>query len=403
MRRRLAALAALLAAAALAACAVPPGGVQSGASGAPLTPIAFSQLPGWPESNPAAVLRAFVQGCAALAQLPPQQSVGGSGEAARLGGEAGQWSRVCSDANALKVGDEMAARAFFERDFQPYALGSGLVTGYYEPEVQGSRTPTDEYQVPLLRLPADLVRARLGEFDPDLKGQSITGRVAGSMLVPYFDRQEIDQGALDGQNLALLWLRSPVDAFFLQIQGSGRVILPSGEVVRVTYAGQNGRKYVAIGKLLQERGAIPPGQVTMQSIRTWLAAHPEQGRAVMEEDPSYVFFKEVYGLQPDAGPPGTLGASLTPGRSVAVDPRVVPLGAPLWLDSTDPITGKPWHGMVVAQDTGGAVTGQGRIDLFFGWGAQAAEAAGRMQAQGRSYVLLPRAQPAPQPATRTTT
>ncbi len=181
MRRRLAALAALLAAAALAACAVPP----PGAPGAPLTPVAFSQLPGWPESKPAAVLRAFVQGCAALAQLPPRQSVGGSGETATLAGEAGQWTRVCADANALKVGDEAAARAFFERDFQPYALGSGLVTGYYEPEVRGSLRPTDEYQVPLLRLPPDLVRAQLGQFDPDLKGRQ-----------HHRPRRRLDAGAL---------------------------------------------------------------------------------------------------------------------------------------------------------------------------------------------------------------
>ena len=177
--------------------------------------------------------------------------------------------------------------------------------------------------------------------------------------------------------------------FSCKSRGPGGWSWTTAQVVRVTYAGQNGRKYVAIGKLLQAQGAIPAGQVTMQSIRAWLAAHPEQGRAVMDEDPSYVFFKEVRGLAPDDGPPGTLGASLTPGRSVAVDPGVVPLGAPLWLDTTDPTTGKPWHGMVVAQDTGGAVKGRGRMDLFFGWGAQAAQAAGRMQAQGQSYVLLP--------------
>lgn len=390
MRPRIAAFAALLGAAAVAGCALPPPGAPS----TTLTPVSFSQLPGWREAKPAEVLRAFVQGCAALAQLPPRQSVGGSGEAARLGGDAGQWTRVCTDASGLKVGDEAAARAFFERDFQPYALGSGLVTGYYEPEVRGSLRPSELYQVPLLRLPPDLVHAELGAFDPDLKGKRITGRLSGSTLVPYYSRREIDDGALDGDHLALAWLSDPIEAFFLQIQGSGRVILPDGQVLRVTYAGQNGRRYVAIGKLLQQRGAIAPGQVTMQSVRAWLAAHPEQGRAVMEEDPSYVFFKEVTGLGPDDGPPGTLGAPLTPGRSVAVDPRVVPLGAPLWLDSTDPTTGKPWHGMVVAQDTGGAVKGQGRIDLFFGWGPQAADAAGRMEAQGQSYVLLPKGRPA---------
>ncbi|MGH7211077.1 MAG: MltA domain-containing protein, partial [Acetobacteraceae bacterium] len=274
MRRPFAALAALLAAAALAACALPPGGVQSGAPGAPLTPVAFSQLPGWPESNPAAVLRAFVQSCAALAQLPPRQSVGGSGETATLAGEAGQWTRVCSDANALKVGDETAARAFFERDFQPYALGSGLVTGYCEPELRGSRRPTDEYQVPLLRLPPDLVRAQLGQFDPDLKGQSITGRVAGSTLVPYFDRREIEAGALDGQDLALLWLQSPIDAFFLQIQGSGRVILGDGEVARVTYA--EGRELV-----LEALGAASGRLRDMAAQffeRNWIDAEPRRGK-----------------------------------------------------------------------------------------------------------------------------
>ncbi len=389
MRRAVAAVAALLATAALSACALPP----PGAPGAALTPVGFSQLPGWPEAKPATVLRAFVQSCAALAQLPPRQDVGGRGETATLAGQAGQWTRVCTDANALKVGDEAAARAFFERNFQPYALGSGLVTGYYEPEVQGSLRPGGDYTVPLLRLPPDLVRASLGEFDPALKGHSVTGRVVGGKLVPYFDRNEIEDGVLDGDNLALLWLRSPVAAYFLQIQGSGRVVLPDGRVVRVTYAGQNGRKYVAIGKTLAARGAIPEGQVTMQSIRAWLLAHPAQARALMDENPSYVFFREIDGLPPQDGPPGTLGASLTPRRSVAVDPRTVPLGAPIWLATTDPVTGKPMQRMVVAQDTGGAITGRGRIDLFFGWGQAAREAAGRMQAQGQSFVLLPLARP----------
>lgn len=380
----------------LAGCVVPPPGATGGAR---LTEVSFGQLPGWAAAHPAQALPAFVHGCAVLASQPLDQSVGGSGEAAALGGKAGQWNQACSDARALPVGDDAAARAFFERDFQPFALGQGLITGYYEPQVQGSRRRGGAYQVPLLGLPDDLVRADLGQFDPDLKGKHITGRVVGQEFVPYYDRSEIDAGALIPQHLERLWLTDWTDAFFLQIQGSGRVVLPNGGVVRVTYAGQNGRPYVALGKLLADRGQIPRDQVSMQTIRAWLDAHPDQARALMDENPSYVFFKEVSGLGPDDGPPGALGASLTPGESLAVDPSIVPLGAPVWLDTTEPGGTAPLQRLMVAQDTGGAIRGQGRADIFFGWGTQAESDAGRMQQQGRSYVLLPKAVAAsPRPA-----
>jgi membrane-bound lytic murein transglycosylase A len=209
--------------------------------------------------------------------------------------------------------------------------------------------------------------------------------------VPYWDRAAIGRGALDGQRLAILWTADPVDAFVLQIQGSGRVLLPDGQVVRVSYAGQNGRPYVPIGRVLADRGAIPLGEVTMPSIRAWLEAHPAEAAGVMDQNPSYVFFRELPGAGPEDGPPGSLGAPLTPGRSIAVDRTFIPLGAPVWLDTTDPVTGAPLRRLMLAQDTGGAIKGPVRADIFWGWGAAAEDRAGRMKQPGTATVLLPRA------------
>jgi membrane-bound lytic murein transglycosylase A len=379
---------------ALAGCVQPQGtGPTADASKAQmgLTPVGFDRLPGWSQDRASEALPPFVAGCARM-----NDTLGGTGEAAKRGGSAAAWASACNAARAVPRGDDTAARAFFQASFQPYAVSAdgrdtGLFTGYYEPEVRGSRSPGAGYDVPLLSRPTDLIQIDLSAFADDLKGRRIGGRIQSGSMIPYYDRAEIVGGALRGKRLELIWLADPVDAFFLQIQGSGRIQLPDGRVARMTYAGQNGRPYVAIGKVLAEQGAIPLEQVTMQSIRGWLQSHPAEASGVMDRNPSYVFFRELTGTRPEEGPPGALGAALTPGRSVAVDRSFIPLGAPVFLDTTDPVTGGPIQRMMVAQDIGGAIKGPVRTDIFFGWGKDAEEKAGRMRATGRQYLLLPKA------------
>ena len=379
---------------ALAGCVQPQGtGPTADASKAQmgLTPVGFDRLPGWGQDHASEALPPFVAGCTRMVD-----TLGGAGEAASRGGSAAFWASACKAARAVPRGDDAAAQAFFQASFQPYAVSAdgrdtGLFTGYYEPEVRGSRSPGAGYDVPLLSRPGDLIQIDLGGFADDLKGRRIGGRIQSGNMIPYYDRAEIMGGALRGKRLELIWLADPVDAFFLQIQGSGRIQLPDGRVARVTYAGQNGRPYVAIGKVLAEQGAIPLEQVTMQSIRSWLLSHPAEATGVMDRNPSYVFFRELIGTRPDEGPPGALGAALTPGRSIAVDRGYIPLGAPMFLDTTDPVTGAPLQRMMVAQDLGGAIKGPVRADIFFGWGKDAEEKAGRMRGTGRQYLLLPKA------------
>jgi membrane-bound lytic murein transglycosylase A len=383
-----------LAAVALAACVQQPPAVSEHGVTMTLAPVGFDQLPGWRDEHPAEAVPAFLAGCAVLARSP-DQNLGGAGEAASRGGTPAQWREACDAARALPPG-ESAARGFFETYFQPWAIAdkggpNGLFTGYYEPEVRGARSPGGAYRTPLLGHPTDMVQVDLGEFLPDLKGRRITGRLQQGQLVPYWDRAAIEAGALDRQRLGILWLASPIDAFVLQIQGSGRVVLADGRVVRVSYAGQNGRPYVPIGRVLADRGQIPLDEVSMQSIRAWLETHPDQATEVMDQNPSYVFFRELVGARPQDGPPGSLGAPLTPGRSAAVDRSFIPLGAPVWLDTTDPLTGRPLQRLMMAQDIGGAIKGPVRADVFWGWGSEAEEKAGKMRQPGTEYVLLPRA------------
>ncbi|MGH6912588.1 MAG: murein transglycosylase A, partial [Geminicoccales bacterium] len=248
------------------------------------------------------------------------------------------------------------------------------------------------YTVPLHLAPDDLLRIDLGRFNPELAGYSISGRIQGNQFVPYHSRGEIESGALDDRGLELLWVDDRVDKFFLQIQGSGQVVLEDGRLIRVGYAGQNGHPYRAIGRDLIEIGALPPEQVSMQSIRTWLEANPGAARAIMDRNRSYVFFQENSELGPDDGPIGAQGVPLTAGRSLAVDLRFIPLGAPVWLDSSAPFPDgeAPLRRLMIAQDTGGAIKGVVRGDVFWGAGALAEAVAGRMKSTGRYAVLLPR-------------
>ena len=378
----------------LAACVAPPAPSSSSPS-MTLAPVAFTDLPGWAQDDSAAALSTFMRSCARLAVMPADQRLGGEGLAATRGGRAEAWRGLCEQARHVPAGDQSAARQFFETGFQPYQIGDAsqgdaLYTGYYEPTLRGARSPGGAFQTPLLGRPLDLVTADLGEFAADLKGHHIVGRVVNGRLAPYPTRAEIDAGALVSQRLALLWVNSPIDAFFLQIQGAGRIALPDGTLARVAYAGQNGRPYVPIGRLLAARGEISADQISEQTIRAWLTAHPKAAQAVMEENPNYVFFRELRDYPADLGPPGTLGAPLTPGRSLAIDREFIPLGAPVFIATTDPLKQAPLARLMVAQDLGGAITGPLRADIFFGWDKDAADRAGRMNARGAEYLLLPR-------------
>ncbi len=272
--------------------------------------------------------------------------------------------------------------AFFRDAFDAVRVGDGgaFVTGYYEPEIAGSRVPAPGYPVPVYRVPPDLVEvdaAAAAAAGTPRRGRLVEGRV-----VPYFDRTEIEEGALAGRGLELAWAADAIDLFFLQVQGSGRLLLPDGGVMRIGYASQNGHAYTGIGKLMKDRGLLGPGQTSMQGIVAWLRAHPEEGRAIMRENRSYVFFRELTG----PGPLGALGLPVTPHATVATDPRFVPLGAPVFLTLDRPEASGLW----VAQDTGGAIKGANRFDTFWGAGAEAARIAGGMQARGRTVLLLPR-------------
>jgi len=287
------------------------------------------------------------------------------------------WRALC----ALEIAPDSAeaARRFFATGFEPVQIGDGaaFATGYYEPEIAGCRTRAPGCEVPVYRKPPDLLDAN------PATGERGRGRVdeTGNYVL-YHDRAAIEQGALSGRGLELAWAADPVDLFFLQIQGSGRLRLPGGVVMRIGYAGQNGREYVAIGRLMRERGLVQ-SPVTMQKITAWLRANPEAGRALMRENPSYVFFQELTG----PGPLGALGRPVTPRVSVAADPRFVPLGAPVLLAGMDNVEA---NGLWIAQDTGGAIRGANRFDTFWGAGAEAARIAGSMQARGRATLLLPR-------------
>ena len=269
-----------LACLALAGCATKAPVATTAAPSLGMHRVTYADLPGWDRDDPAQALPAFVAACA---QMGGAASLGGAGQAAALGGDPAAWRPACAAAAAVAPGDSAAARTVFETYLTPYAVSdagsgsaTGLFTGYYEPEVAGSRVETGQYRTPLLARPLDILQVDLGAFAPDLAGRKITGRLAEGTLVPYYDRSEIEAGALSRRRLELLWLADPVDGFILEIQGSGRVRLPDGHVVRVTFAGQNGRPYVPIGRVLADRGDIPLDKVSMQSIRAWLAAHPAQ-------------------------------------------------------------------------------------------------------------------------------
>lgn len=299
------------------------------------------------------------------------------------------WQPACTAAKGWAKG----AHEFFVRHFEAAQVsdGSAHVTGYYEPEIAGVRKRQPGFDVPVYGLPPDLVRARPGDAPPLADGRQPLGRYdADGRFVAYFDRSEIEGGALMGRGLEIAWAADPVEFFFLQVQGSGRLRAPDGRVMHVGYAGQNGRPYTGIGALMRERGLVGegPGQYpgSMQGIMQYLRDRPEEGRALMLQNRSFVFFRETPGADARGGPVGALGVPVRAGSSVAADPRFVPLGAPVWLELDRREAGGLW----IAQDTGGAIKGANRFDSFWGAGEEARRLAGGMSARGRAYVLLPK-------------
>jgi membrane-bound lytic murein transglycosylase A len=389
----------LLAGLVLAACAGERG-VEAPAPGPEpepsfnLRPVSFDQLSGWRADDPRGALSAFRRSCAKLDQ---------NGAATAMGanpwfGEVADWRSVCADAAAVAAGSPERARGFFEARFSPYLVldgndPEGLFTGYYEPLLHGSRRFGGPYTVPLYRPPDDLVRVDLARFNPDLAGYAIYGRVRGDQFVPYYPRADIESGALAHRGLELLWVDDPIDKFFLQIQGSGQVQLDDGSLIRVGYASQNGHPYHAIGRDLIEIGVFTREEVSLPAIKSWLEAHPADAPYIMARNRSYIFFEERVGLGPDEGPLGAQGVSLTAGRSLAVDRRYIPLGVPVWLDATAPWPegAGPLRRLMVAQDTGGAIKGVVRGDVFWGAGPRAEAIAGHMKSPGRYAILLPKA------------
>jgi membrane-bound lytic murein transglycosylase A len=250
---------------------------------------------------------------------------------------------------------------------------------------------------PLYAPPDDLLTIDLSAVNPDLRNMRLRGRLQGRRVVPYWSRAEIESGVAPVNGKELVWVDDAVEAFFLQIQGSGRVRLGNGEVLRLGYADQNGHPYQSIGRTLIERGELQPGEASMQAIQAWAAANPQRLPELLNQNPSYVFFRELQLPDPAVGPIGALGVPLTPQRSIAVDPRYVPLGAPAFLATTWPASDLPLYRLMIAQDTGGAIRGPVRADFFWGFGAEAGALAGRMRQQGRMWVLLPKEMKPPTP------
>ena len=364
-----------------AACPQPVGPAGTAAPAPPLPislannlrPAAWSDLPGWAEDSALDAFASFLHGCAALRNRV-------------------EWQKACADA-ADTARDDASLRRFFEVGFTPYAIvnpdGSteGTITGYYEPLLRGSRKPSPQYRYPVFAVPDDLLVVDLGDVYPDLKNLRLRGRVDGRRVVPYYSRADIESGKGGAVGREIVWVDDAVDLFFLQIQGSGRVQLEGGEVVRLSYAEQNGYPYRSVGRLLVERGELTLDQASMQGIKAWGMRNPDKLPELLNSNASYVFFREL--PAGENGPPGALGVALSAGRSLAVDPRVVPLGAPVFLSTSWPNSSLPLNRLMVAQDTGGAIKGAVRADFFWGSGDDAAAQAGRMRQSGRMWVLLP--------------
>ena len=345
----------------------------------------FADLPGWAEDALAESFGALRASCSVLRNRDP-------------------WREACAAAARVEP-DSAALREYFETHFAPWRVSAtdgntqGLVTGYYEPLLRGSRVRSDKYRYPLYSPPDDLIIVDLAGLHPELRNLRLRGRVEGRRVVPYWPRADIERGSAPVAGKELVWVDDRIEAFFLEVQGSGRVQFESGDTVRMGYADQNGHPYVSIGRVLLDRGELQPGEASMQGIQAWGRANPARLQSVLDANPSYVFFRELPVADPSAGPLGALGVALTPRRSIAADPRYIPLGAPLFIATTRPLSEQPMQKLVFAQDTGGAIRGAVRADFFWGFGPDAGALAGRMRQSGRLWLLWPKdaAPPRPRP------
>ncbi len=363
----------------LAACATTRKDSIAPAPAARFEPVSWTKLPGWRTDDALAAWPAIIASCGVISSRV-------------------EWQSFCGSVMAASPGDSDFVRGFLEQHLQPYRVVSvtgrkrektGLITGYYEPLLMGARERSAQFATPLYRRPGDLLIVDLADVIPELKGKRVRGRVEGNKVVPYYSRAASrDAPALAGHEL--VWIDNPLDAFLLEVQGSGRVQLTNGETIRLQYEDQNGHPYRAIGKYLVDQGAMPLDQVNIPSIRAWLSANPQRLREVLDSNPSVVFFREAPLEDASVGPKGALAVPLTAGRSIAVDPKFLPLGAPVFLATTLPDTGATLQRLVVAQDTGGAIRGPVRADLFFGFGAAAGESAGLMKQDGEMWLLWPK-------------
>lgn len=342
-----------------------------------LQPAEWADLPGWRDDDIAAAWPAFIQSCRGMNSKP----------------HGAAWKRVCDLAKVADGQPGNEPRRFFEQHLKPYAVVAGdatvdgMITGYYEPLLRGSRNRAKGYEQAVRGVPDDLLTIDLGSLFPELKDKRVRGRIEGNKVVPYWSRAEIVAKGDRLPGKTLLYVDDAVELFFLQVQGSGRVKLTDGNLVRLNYADQNGHPYQSIGRVLVERGDLKLEEASMQGIQSWARANPRRLNELLNANPSYVFFREM--PNSDGGPLGALGVPLTAERSIAIDPRSVPLGVPVFLSTTRPNSTQPMNRLVMAQDTGGAIKGAVRADFFWGYGKEAGNQAGRMKQSGRLWVLLP--------------
>lgn len=340
-----------------------------------LQAVDWQQISGWPGSDVTRSFAAFLQSCRVLKYKKG-------------------WTAVCQEAELLTDESNDTLTNFFEQRFVPHRVhnadgsDTGTITGYYVPELIGSRIRTQRFSNPIYAVPDDLLTIDLRSVYPELEGYRLRGRLEGNRVVPYYTRFELDQDTETLKGNELLWVEDPVELFFLHIQGSGSIRFDNGENVMINYGNQNGHPYRSIGKLLIERGEMTLNQMSMQNIRAWAKQNPDHVAKLLGENPSYIFFRELPADM--TTPPGSLGVPLTPEVSLAIDPKTIPLGAPVFLSTTWPYNPKPLNRLMVAQDTGGAIKGAVRADFFWGMGHEAGALAGRMKQDGKMWVLLPR-------------
>jgi len=349
------------------------------------TPVAFDALPGWQDDTLAKALPAWRRSCTRIASQPDSKDIGLSA------GTVADWRPVCAGIVDLPAGDSGALRSFIEASLVPLRVRGksddpGLFTGYFEPIIEASRERTPIFHEPIYALPRDHVSVRLEAFDPELKGRSVVGRVENGRLVPYRQRGEIEAGAINDTAEVLFWARDTLDVFILQIQGSGIASLPDGSRTRIGFAGHNGHNYGSIGRWLIENGELNAGRAGWEDIRAWLEANPKIMRDTLAVNRRFIFFREIDG----GGPTGAAGVTLTAERSMAVDPKHVPLNVPVWLDAEHPDGDRRLQRLMLAQDTGNAIRGAVRGDFYWGTGRAALDKAGRMKSRGAYYILVPR-------------